>query len=249
MAESRKAKFVDGYTAVRAAAHASKRERKPPAKSADQPGQKPEHKTAAGAQHYGRTALPTKHEIVCYECDYVFHLTGRAQSTFCPKCRAVLDLIDYTIEDEWTETLKTAGKITLAVKGVLKSGELYANDIVICGTVEAGTVHAVRRLEIGPGAVFPEDNVTARDVTVAPGAAVTLKQKAHFRNVEVAGELKAKIYASGVVSVRPGGCLQGEVHSEHLVVDDGGGLKAKMFIEPAAEKAEAAGEEPLRKTA
>jgi hypothetical protein len=36
--------------------------------------------------------------------------------------------------------------------------------------------------------------------------------------------------------VRPGGLLEGEVRTEHLVVEDGGGLKAQLRIGPEAEE-------------
>ena len=38
--------------------------------------------------------------------------------------------------------------------------------------------------------------------------------------------------SAGLVTVKAGGLLEGEVHAEHLVVEDGGGLKAELHIAP-----------------
>jgi cytoskeletal protein CcmA (bactofilin family) len=47
--------------------------------------------------------------------------------------------------------------------------------------------------------------------------------------------LRAKLTATGTVTVKPGGSLEGEVQTEHLIIEDGGGLKAKARIGPKSE--------------
>ena len=49
----------------------------------------------------------------------------------------------------------------------------------------------------------------------------------------VEGELDAQIHADRSVVIRPGGVLRGEVHTSHLVIDEGGGLKARVFAKSA----------------
>jgi hypothetical protein len=67
-------------------------------------------KDSGGAQkkigsHIGKTTMPTRHEVVCYECGFFFQMTGRPKSTFCPKCKANLTFSDLSIETAWSESL------------------------------------------------------------------------------------------------------------------------------------------------
>jgi cytoskeletal protein CcmA (bactofilin family) len=215
MSKSRKTAVVDGYSAVKAA-------------------QQPEAHKLAG--HIGRSVAPTKQVIECYECGYKFQLHGRAAKTNCSKCRVTLDLSDHVIVTKWTTPLRTAGTIHIAPTGVLVSGELVANDIVLEGKIEEACIRAMRRLELGRGATFPERNVSAADLKIAPGAVVDLKQQATYRDVEVLGTLNADLHASGVVTVQAGGRLEGKVHAEHLVVEEGAGLEASVHVEPATKR-------------
>lgn len=237
--ESRKAKVVDGYAAVQAVARATQRERPRNLVAPKQPSERaptaPGPHSDVPACRIGRTVVPPKHEVVCYECDYAFRLAGRARTTFCPRCRTVLDLIDYTIEDECSHTLKTAGTIRLARQGVLKAGLLRARDVILEGRVEGGRVQAVGRLEILPGATFPDEAVSARDLVVAPGARVELRAPARFRDVEIGGELRAELVAEGLVRIRAGGVLRGVVRGARLAVEEGGGLEAQLRIEPPSQ--------------
>jgi cytoskeletal protein CcmA (bactofilin family) len=70
---------------------------------------------------------------------------------------------------------------------------------------------------------------------MAPGAEFKFKQEARYRNVEIFGTLHAKLESTGIITVRPGGLLSGEVQAQHLVVEDGGGLKATLRIAPKLE--------------
>ncbi len=218
MSKSRKTSVVDGYSAVKAA-------------------QQPDAHKLAG--HIGRSVVPSKQLIECYECGYKFQLHGRAAKTNCSKCRTTLDLSDHVIATKWTAPLRTAGTIRIARTGVVVSGDLIANDVVVEGKIEAGSVRAMRRLELCRGAVFTEQNISAADLKLAAGAVVGLKQKATYRDVEVLGTLTADLHASGIVTVRAGGLLEGEVHANHLVVEEGGGLEASVRIEPTTKRSRA----------
>jgi cytoskeletal protein CcmA (bactofilin family) len=228
---SKKARVVDGFTALKAAQRAAKDEpgrAKKPKPSSQAPV---EAKTSSpSAARIGRTVMPTRHEIVCYECDYQFKLAGKAKESVCPKCRTLLVLTDHEIEGEWRTSVKTGGTIRLAPGAVLKTGELIGTDVVIEGRIEGGLVRAFRWLEFGKGASFREESVSGPDLRVAAGGKIALKGQARYRNVEVAGELKAALHASGLITVLPGGLLRGEVHAAHLAVRDGGGLKASLRI-------------------
>jgi cytoskeletal protein CcmA (bactofilin family) len=230
VAKSRKAGVVDSYAAIKAAQHAVK-VRPTTAPAATAKTGEPADLKALGAA-IAHTAVPAKQFIECYECGYKFQLHGRASTTNCSKCRAILDLTDHTIDRKWNDPLKTAGTIHIAADGIVETGDLVANDIILEGTIEAGMVRAMRKLELRPGARFSEHNLKAPDLLIAAGATIAFIEPAEFATVEVFGILRANLHARGTIIVRAGGLLQGAVHSEHLVVDEGGGIQAAVRIEP-----------------
>lgn len=240
MAKNRKVNTLDSYATIRAVARTKPAPGSPPppAAATDAPGAT--DAPASDVQKLGarvaRTTVPVKHQIDCYECGYRFQVHGRVTNTHCPKCRALLDLSDHTIDTEWVDTIKTAGTIRLTPTGVLKNGDLIGADVIIEGIIEGGRARALRTIEFGAGAIFSEKAVSAPDLRIATGAEFRFKQEAKYRNVEILGTFHAKIEATGVVIVRSGGLLEGEVQTEHLVVEDGGGLKATLRIGARSEE-------------
>lgn len=228
MPKSRKASLEDGYSVLKAVQHAAKAhpEARPLTAAPDQPSELQK----LGA-HVRRTVVPAKQIIECYECGYKFQLHGRAPATNCSKCRTVLDLTDHTIDGKWNKPFKTAGTIRLTAKGVLESGELVANDFILEGTIEAGTVRAMRKLVLHPGTRFSEVNVTAPNLAIAPGATIAFIDPSEYHDVEIAGTLRANLHATGLVTIKNTGLLQGQVRAARLVVEDGGGLTASVHIE------------------
>jgi len=235
----RKSTEVDSLSLVRAVRHArttgpdTPPSAPPPEKPPD-PTPPPESKERAA--RIGRTALPPKNEIFCYECGYSFQATGRVHALLCPKCKKTLDQADYTIDAECAESVRTTGNIRLAAGGVLKSGALIARDIVLAGRIEGGTVKATRRIEIEPAAVYDPDLLAAQDLTVAAGAECRFKGKRLFRHIDVRGVLDGHFAASGGVTVHAGGHLKGRLQGPHLVVEEGGGLTAELEITPPGTK-------------
>jgi cytoskeletal protein CcmA (bactofilin family) len=231
--KNRKVNTLDGYATIRAVART--KSAPAPASSADAPTDVPAPESQKPGARVASTTLPVKHRIECYECGYRFQTHGRATSSHCPKCRALLDLTDHTIDAEWSETIKTAGAIRLTPTGVLKAGDLVGADVIVEGIIEGGRVRALHTLELGPGAIFSEKSISAPDLRIAAGATFAFKQDARYRNVEVWGKLNANLDATGVVTVKPGGLLRGRVQAQHLVVEDGGGLQAALHIAPQPE--------------
>ena len=239
MPKNRKVNTLDSYATIRAVA----RTKTVPGSLPSAPAAEdaiPTDALATDLQKTGarvsRTTVPVKHHIECYECSYKFQVHGRATTTHCPKCRVLLDFKDYLIDSEWVETIKTAGTIRLAATGVLKSGDLIGAEVIIEGIIEGGRARALRTIELGAGAIFSEKAVSAPDLRIAPGAEFKFKQEARYRNVEIFGTLHAKLESTGFIIVKRGGLLEGEVHDQHLVVEEGGGLKAMLRI---AHKSEA----------
>jgi len=236
--KNRKVNTLDSYATIRAVAR-TKPAPGTPAPAADQ--STPSADTPPDAVKLGarvsRTTVPVKHQIDCYECGYKFQVHGRATTTHCPKCRALLDLSDHVIDTEWVDTIKTAGTIRLTPTGVLKNGDLIGADVILEGIIEGGRARALRTLELGAGAIFSEKAVSGPDLRIAPGADFKFKHDAKYRNVDVLGTFRGRLVATGLITVKPGGLLEGEIQTEHLVVEDGGGLNADLHIGPKAEVA------------
>ena len=243
MTKNRKVNTLDSYATIRAVAR-SKSTPAAPGSAPGEPGapEEPAHDSSKPGARMARTTVPVKHPIDCYECGYKFQVHGRATTTHCPKCRALLDLSDHVIDTEWVDTIKTAGTIRLTSTGVLKNGDLIGADVILEGIIEGGRARALRTLELGAGAIFSEKAVSGPDLRIGSGADFNFKQDAKYRNVEVLGTFRARLEATGMITVRPGGLLEGEVRTEHLVVEDGGGLIGQLHVGPKAEVA-AEGEE------
>jgi cytoskeletal protein CcmA (bactofilin family) len=232
MAAFRKATEVDGLSLVRAVRHARSgdHELKPPASSQPAANEPPPHASVERATRIGRTVIPTKSEIYCYECDYVFQSSGRMHSLICPKCRRSLNQTDYTIEGESTASVRTTGDIRIAASGILKSGSLFARNIILAGSIEGGSARAYRCLTIERSAKFDPDVLSCRDLNISAGARVQFSGKRNFRTIEVAGELEGHFSVEGLIHIHAGGHLMGRVEGAHLIVDDGGGLTADVEI-------------------
>jgi len=233
VSKSQKVNVVDGYTALKAAQHAArprdKAEPTPSSPAAPAENQPPSDLQKLGA-HITRTAVPAKRVIECYECGYKFQLHGKSATINCNKCRAMLDISDHVIDQKWNSSFKTAGTIHIAAGGVVETGELLGNDIILEGVLEAGTVRALRKIELRPGARFSEQNIQAPDLVIATGATIAFIDPAEFRDVEIFGALRANLSVTGIVTIHAAGSFEGELHSAHLIVEDGGGLIADLRV-------------------
>jgi len=225
--------IVDSYTALQAAQRAAEKSQKikkygnkkgaaaaPPPKST-----KPKI-----ASHIAKTVMPTKYEIICYDCGFSFLQTGRMKSAMCPQCKAMLNFIDYTIDQEWRDSLKTAGTVKITANGVVKSGVIIAGNVVMAGRIEGGEINALHQLHLKPDGQFTEAFITCKDLLLDAGIKLVLKKKFEFRHVEVAGDLKASFKASGLVAIKATGVIRGDVEAARLSIEEGGGLLGKMNI-------------------
>ncbi len=223
---------IDGYNSVRAIRRAQRRteseaSRKSGRKSEQTRSTAPEKKPGA---RIGHTVIPRKHEITCYECDYFFMVSGHIQDTMCPKCHKNLKVLDQTINSEWTDPVKTIGIVTLKEEAVLKGAEIRARDVIVAGNAEDGIIRAGRRLELCKGARINMSKTRMRDLCIRKGGDFEIATTISCRDLELEGRLKARVFADGMVRIKRGGYLDGELHTPHFVVEDGGGLAAKVVI-------------------
>ena len=223
--------MLDGLATVRAVRHAggqprearfqAPRTRPPPKRPADD-------EDALRATRIGHTAVPTRAEIVCYQCGYAFVVQGRVAKPLCPKCHEFLKTDDLVIASDWAEDVRTIGRITVKPEAVMHGARLSARDIVLAGNARECALLAFRRLELRPGAQLDWDRTEMRDLIVAGGLAVTPGRALNCRRLDLAGELDAAVAASETVTIRAGGLFVGELRSPRLIVEEGGGLKARV---------------------
>ncbi|MBN1557244.1 MAG: polymer-forming cytoskeletal protein [Lentisphaerae bacterium] len=229
---------IDGFTsiqAVRRSGQASRQARTRP--SSSRLPNKPRGPSGAPAPgkpaaRIGHTAMPERHEIVCYECGFAFVLQGRFEKTYCPKCRQCLTFETITIDGVSRRTVKTIGVVTVTPAGKIAGGRIVATDVILAGAINGGQVCVSRRLELREGATFKPDCVSMRDVRIHAGARIALDHDLVCRDLEVDGFLKARVHADGLIAVRRGGFLSGEIHGPRLAVQDGAGLSAVLDVGP-----------------
>jgi cytoskeletal protein CcmA (bactofilin family) len=234
VARSRKSEIVDGFSVYKAAQRAQGG--KQPPEAAESPPVKGEgEETGSGRKigsHIGRTVLPSKHEVTCYECGYEFQLAGAIKSTYCSKCRAKLTVENVTIDRAWSADVKTAGVLRIAADGVVEGGVLMANHVILEGRVTGGHVRAFRWLELRTAAGYAPEWLEATRLRIGADAHLILPE-VRFDQVEILGTLKARIHAGEWVHVKDGGRVEGEVHTPQVDVELGGVLKAMLEIRPS----------------
>ena len=242
MARSDKPTVIDGLSSIRAVRHSGhssgKARTRPP--QTRLPGKKAAKKedavrTPAGAR-IGRTATPQKRDVLCYECGYRHTVRGQMHNTICPKCHETLDMSSHVIDGEWTGTIKTIGDVEVRSDAVLKDASLTARVITLEGNADNGRLRAYERLVLRTGASFNVGETLINELIVDAGSKLSISKKISCQHLNVQGDLKANVFTEGTVTVDAGGCLRGEVHSPHLVVREGGGLKARVFVRADAEE-------------
>jgi len=237
---------INGFNSVQAIRRA---ERRTASETSKKHGNKPdllietaqEKKSGARIDH---TVIPKKYEITCYECDYFFMVSGRIQDTMCPKCHKTLKVLDQTINGEWTESIRSIGTVELKEAAVLNGAEIRARDIILAGNAENGVIRAGRRLDLCKGARVNMAKTRMKDLCIRKGGEFDISTTISCRDLELEGKLKARIFADGIVRIKRGGILDGELHTPHLVVEDGGGLAAKVVIGIGGNKKSAQHAEP-----
>jgi cytoskeletal protein CcmA (bactofilin family) len=234
LAALRKSNEVDGFSLVKAVRHAKAEGHEPKPAATEPSGSAPPPPVEKTPARIGRTALPSKNDIFCYNCGYTFQITGQVQTLYCAKCRTILEKKDYEVEGESTADITTTGNIRVGPQAVLKGGTLIARDVILAGRMEGGNIKAFRRVELEPGSAWVQEQIVATDLRVASGATVEWKGKVLFRNVDVYGELNVDLACSGLLSVFPGGHFRGKLQGAHLMVEEGGGLNGEFRVEPGA---------------
>lgn len=236
MVSPKKSGEVDGFDLVRAVRHVKDQGKDPSVRA---PG--PEKPAPASTSPPGgrvakvrQTAIPTKTEIVCYECGYTFPIAGKVQTLYCPKCRTILEKGDVSITGDHSEPVKTTGRVVVEPEGRVRDTEIIAREIVVRGGVERAMLRGYQKVILDAGAKVPWGCLQTPLLVVAAGADHTYAEPVEAERVEIAGTFTATLRASRV-AVKAGGHLRGRVVTPHLSVEDGGGLTASLEVVPEAE--------------
>ena len=139
---------------------------------------------------------------------------------------------EHAIDREWSGSIKTIGTVRIGKNGLVNGGRITAGTIALWGNIESGEVKVFRCLQVHEDGKFTPKAVEAEHLLIAGDANVSYTRKLKFKNIEIAGSLKARIDATGVITVRAGGLLSGNICGNHLVVEEGGGLQATLAISP-----------------
>jgi len=161
--------MIDGYSSVQALRRldgkASPRA-KPPEESALDEGAAAPPKPAG----FGHTALPTRHELICYSCGYAFVVTGRLDKVICPKCRTQLETGDKHIDGAWSGNLKTVGRVYINSGATVTSSSIVAMDIRVAGICRNTRLEPTRHLELDSGAQVEIDKLGKQRPATSPCA-------------------------------------------------------------------------------
>ena len=237
MAAKNKAGEVSGFDVVRAVKMARPGQGsappppgKPPAPPSSGPGPEPPDETPSPPAKIGKTAVPTKHEYVCYECGYRFTVAGKAHTLYCAKCRTILNQTDYTIDKPHDVSIVTAGTVTIEADGVWSGGSLAARDVILKGRHEGGTIKAFRKLVIHPGAGIKLSACETESLVLLEGSVLKAEAPMRLRDLELHGVFEGELEATGLVAIKAGGHFVGRLTARHLSVEDGAGLTGDLRI-------------------
>lgn len=241
VALNRKTNMMDGFDVVRSlsqAREAAARTASAQAAPGHTPsGPSPTAPPGGGAPnpHIVKTIRPSQHTVRCFQCGYEFKISGTTRTLYCSKCRAKIDMGDYTIDRPWTGEICTGGTVRVLPSGRLEKANVRAGNIILEGNLDSATLlECTQWLELAGGDTPSPLQFATRNLRIAAGHSVRLPRLLRVHHLELLGELEGEVEATGLVDIRSGGHLKGIVRGAHLQVEEGGGLSARVFIWPQA---------------
>lgn len=229
MPKRNKAGMIDGFSSVQAVRRAKQPESPPPLPTAQPP---PSTHEKSHEKRIDHTAMPTRHEVVCYSCAYAFTITGNQSKVFCPKCRAQLETGDFVIDEEWTDDIRTMGVVQISSAGCVRGATIIATDIIIGGDATEATLEPTRAIILDTGAKLDLSQCDSRALVIREGARVVLDAILACDQLTIRGELTARVKVSGKAEILPAGFFRGELSGSQFTIHDGGGAKARVSISP-----------------
>ena len=118
--------------------------------------------------------ISTPRTVQCYHCRHRFEVSGRAESTSCPKCNKPLFVanVDVTGRRGPMREIRTCGKVTVGKRGRLICEFIEAHGGVDClGIIQARRIVSGALVTVGPKAQIKGD-VTAPRLSIQLGAKI-----------------------------------------------------------------------------
>jgi cytoskeletal protein CcmA (bactofilin family)/DNA-directed RNA polymerase subunit RPC12/RpoP len=166
--------------------------------------------------------------VFCFECKRKHEVSDQATSTNCPGCSAHIDLRDYKITTSFSRTIRTRGDLHLTSKGDLSSTSVVCQSAVIDGKLRGNlecedsmTIHLVGKI---PG------RIGARQIIVERKSDIQCFRRVRVTNIDIRGRMSGEIIASGSVTIRKNGSLEGNVTAKSIAIEKGGLFSGQLVI-------------------
>jgi len=230
---SRKTKVVDGFTAIRAAQEAARQGHGDPVRPDPETPKAQSQRDPGAGTRIGRSVMPTKREVICPACGVSTSVTGKVDLWVCTHCRHRMKLEDLTIPaGNWNNEVEIGGTVTIEPGAVLNGGILTANDIVLNGKMNGVELRACRKLVLGAEATPDWVRLKALDVELGPGVDLIPGKPIAGRHLNLHGKFSGNAVLEGTLTVHADGDFSGQLRAAGLVVEEGGGLRAQLDVNP-----------------
>jgi cytoskeletal protein CcmA (bactofilin family)/ribosomal protein S27E len=166
--------------------------------------------------------------VACFECKRKHEVSDAATSTNCPGCSAHIDLRDYKISTSFSRSIRTRGDLYLTNKGDLSSTSVICRTALIEGKLR-GNLQCEGPVTINFSGKIP-GRITAEQVTVERKADVQCFRRVTAGSVDIKGRMSAEIVASGAVTIRKTGMLEGNVVAKSIAIEKGGIFSGQLAI-------------------
>jgi cytoskeletal protein CcmA (bactofilin family) len=166
--------------------------------------------------------------VSCFECKRKHEVSDQATSTNCPGCSAHIDLRDYKITTSFSRTIRTRGDLHLTSKGDLSSTSVVCQSAVIEGKLRGNlecedsmTIHLVGKI---PG------RIDAQNIIVESKSDIQCFRRVRVTNIDIRGRMSGEIIATGSVTIRKNGSLEGNVTAKSIAIEKGGLFSGQLVI-------------------
>jgi len=187
--------------------------------------------------------------VSCFECKRKHEVSDQATSTNCPGCSAHIDLRDYKIITSFSRTIRTRGDVHLTTKGDLSSTSVICHSAVIEGKLR-GNLECEDSMTINLVGKIP-GRIGAQQMVVERKSDIQCFRRVRVTNIDIKGRMSAEIIATGSVTIRKGGSLEGNVTAKSIAIERGGIFSGQLAIGQAnltqgelLPEAKAAGKKP-----
>jgi cytoskeletal protein CcmA (bactofilin family) len=166
--------------------------------------------------------------VSCFECKRKHEVSDQATSTNCPGCSAHIDLRDYKITTSFSRTIRTRGDLHLTNKGDLSSTSIICRSAIVEGKLR-GNLECDESMTINLVGKIP-GRIGANNIIVERKSDIQCFRRVRVVNIDIRGRMSGEIVASGSVTIRKGGSLEGNVTAKSIAIEKGGLFSGQLVI-------------------